>query len=92
MTLISVILLKMFLTKLDSENIIVMSPSPGIVSHSTDCDGNVGKCKPLMISGSRSRLWITGLHWSANFWSSKDITLFQKNVKLQKIRGKRSEN
>ena len=30
MTLISVILLKMFLTKLDSENIIVMSPSPGI--------------------------------------------------------------
>ena len=92
MTLISVILLKMFLTKLDSENIIVMSPSPGIVSHSTDGDGNVGKCKPLMISGSRSRLWITGLHWSANFWSSKDITLFQKNVKLQKIRGKRSEN
>ena len=30
MTLISDILLKMFLTKLDSENIIVMSPSPGI--------------------------------------------------------------
>ena len=31
MTLISVILLKMFLTKLDSENIIVMSPSPGTI-------------------------------------------------------------
>ena len=53
-------------------------------SQSTD-----GKCKPLMISGRRSRLWITGLHWSANFWSSRDITLFpKKNLKLHKMRKK----
>ena len=60
MTLISDILLKMFLTKLDSENIIVMSPSPGINHNGVYIHKaillNLCEIAPLMISGRRSRL------------------------------------